>query len=903
MQEDKLNIENKLSVRYLKLSGLEPLIITPESNFINVGERTNVAGSRKFLRLIKDEKFDEALAIARHQVEGGAQIIDVNMDDGLIDGKEAMVQFLNLIASEPDISRVPVMIDSSKWEIIEAGLQVVQGKCVVNSISLKEGEATFIKQAKLIKRYGAAVIVMAFDEVGQADNFDRRIEIAKRSYDILVNVVKFPSEDIIFDLNIFPVATGMDEHKRNALDFIEATRWVRENLPNVSVSGGVSNVSFSFRGNDSVREAMHSVFLYHAIKAGMNMGIVNPTMLEVYDEIPKDLLERVEDVILNRRADATERLLTFAESVISSVKEHKVDLSWREKPLQERITHALVKGVDEFILEDVEEARKQAAKPIEVIEQQLMTGMNVVGDLFGSGKMFLPQVVKSARVMKRAVAYLQPYIEIDKGEVSKPNGKILLATVKGDVHDIGKNIVGVVLNCNNYEIIDLGVMVSAEKIIETAKNENVDVIGLSGLITPSLDEMAYVAAEMERQNFKVPLLIGGATTSKAHTAVKIDTQYSNAVIYVNDASRAVTVVGNLINDNNTVVDYVKSIKDDYVIVREGFYNRSDRKEYLSLADARENKFKIDWKSATIAVPNFTGIKVIEELDLHKLVEFIDWGPFFRTWELHGKYPEILTDEVVGESATHLFQDAKKLLQKVLDKKLLKAKAVFGLFPANTVNDDDIEVYANEAKTEVKAKFLTLRQQLKKKEGTPSMALADFIAPKETNRTDYMGAFCVSTGFGTAELAGEFEKDHDDYNSIMIKALADRLAEAFAEYLHKKVRTDYWGYAASEILTNEELIKEGYKGIRPAPGYPACPDHTEKLTIWELLKVTKNIGVELTESLAMWPAASVSGYYFGNENAKYFGVGKITEEQVKDFATRKNMDFETAKKWLRPNINN
>ncbi|NEW80298.1 MAG: dihydropteroate synthase, partial [Gelidibacter sp.] len=1023
MQEDKLHIENKFiphsGAKSLKLSGLEPLIITPESNFINVGERTNVAGSRKFLRLIKDEKFDEALAIARHQVDGGAQIIDVNMDDGLIDGKEAMVQFLNLIASEPDISRVPVMIDSSKWEIIEAGLQVVQGKCVVNSISLKEGEATFIKQAKLIKRYGAAVIVMAFDEVGQADNFQRRIEIAKRCYDILVNVVKFPSEDIIFDLNIFPVATGMDEHKKNALDFIEATRWVRENLPNVSVSGGVSNVSFSFRGNDSVREAMHSVFLYHAIQAGMNMGIVNPTMLEVYDEIPKDLLERVEDVILNRRDDATERLLTFAESVVSSVKEHKLDLSWREKPLQERITHALVKGVDEFILEDVEEARIHAKKPIEVIEQHLMTGMNVVGDLFGSGKMFLPQVVKSARVMKRAVAYLQPYIEAAKSpltpeggikttqhwETADPlnygllkefsfkmrnppteaekllwdvlsgkkmegykirrqyiignyiadficlksnliieidglihqlpenkvndkertkwleeegyrlirftnkevlsnldlvlnkieealkvppsgvrgRGKILLATVKGDVHDIGKNIVGVVLNCNNYEIIDLGVMVSAQKIIETAKFENVDVIGLSGLITPSLDEMAYVAAEMELQNFKVPLLIGGATTSKAHTAVKIDTQYSNAVIYVNDASRAVTVVGNLINDNNTVEDYVKSIKDDYVKVREGFFNRSDRKEYLSLADARKNKFNIDWNATTIGVPNFLGIKVIADLELSELLEYIDWSPFFRTWELHGKYPEILTDKVVGETATHLFDDAKKLLQKVVDEKLLTAKAIFGIFPANSVNDDDIEVYEDEAKNAVKAKFLTLRQQLKKKEGIPSMALADFVAPKETDITDYVGAFCVSTGFGTLELAAKFEADHDDYNSIMIKALADRLAEAFAEYLHKKVRTDYWGYAATEILSNEELIKEGYKGIRPAPGYPACPDHTEKLTIWELLKVKETIGVELTESLAMWPAASVSGYYFGNENAKYFGVGKITEEQVKDFA--------------------
>ena len=895
-QQPTTNNERK----WLKLSGLEPLIITPESNFINVGERTNVAGSRKFLRLIKDEKFDEALAIARHQVDGGAQIIDVNMDDGLIDGKAAMVQFLNLIASEPDISRVPVMIDSSKWEIIEAGLQVVQGKCVVNSISLKEGEATFIKQAKLIKRYGAAVIVMAFDEVGQADNFQKRIEMAERSYRILVDKVQFPSEDIIFDLNIFPVATGMDEHKRNALDFIEATRWVRENLPNVSVSGGVSNVSFSFRGNDSVREAMHSVFLYHAIQAGMNMGIVNPTMLEVYDEIPKDLLERVEDVILDRRDDATERLLTFAESVVSSVKEHKVDLSWREKPLQERITHALVKGVDEFILEDVEEARIQAKKPIEVIEQHLMTGMNVVGDLFGSGKMFLPQVVKSARVMKRAVAYLQPYIEIDKGEVSKANGKILMATVKGDVHDIGKNIVGVVLNCNNYEIIDLGVMVSAQKIIETAKNENVDVIGLSGLITPSLDEMAYIAAEMELQNFKVPLLIGGATTSKAHTAVKIDTQYSNAVIYVNDASRAVTVVGNLINDNNTVEDYVKSIKDDYVKVREGFFNRSNKKEYLSLADARKNKFIIDWNATKIGVPNFLGIKVIEDLELSKLLEYIDWSPFFRTWELHGKFPEILTDNVVGETATHLFEDAKKLLQKVVDEKLLTAKAIFGIFPANSV-EDDIEVYEDEAKTVVKAKFLTLRQQLKKKEGIPSIALADFVAPKDAEITDYMGAFCVSTGFGTAELAAEFEADHDDYNSILIKALADRLAEAFAEYLHKKVRTDYWGYAASEILSNEELIKEGYKGIRPAPGYPACPDHTEKLTIWELLKVKETIGVELTESLAMWPAASVSGYYFGNENAKYFGVGKITEEQVKDFAKRKKMDFETAKKWLRPNL--
>jgi len=886
--------------KFLKLSGLEPLIITPESNFINVGERTNVAGSRKFLRLIKEEKFDEALAIARHQVDGGAQIIDINMDDGLLDGKEAMVRFMNLIAAEPDIARVPIMIDSSKWEIIEAGLQVAQGKCVVNSISLKEGEANFIAQAKKIKMYGAAVIVMAFDEVGQADNYNRRIEIAKRSYDVLVDKVDFPSEDIIFDLNIFPVATGMDEHKRNAIDFIEATRWVRENLPNANVSGGVSNVSFSFRGNDGVREAMHSVFLYHAIKAGMNIGIVNPAMLEVYDEIPKDLLERVEDVILDRREDATERLLDFAESVVSNTKERKVDLTWREKPLQDRITHSLVKGLDEFIVEDVEAARLLAKKPIEVIEINLMIGMNVVGDLFGSGKMFLPQVVKSARVMKKAVAYLLPYIELDKGGVSQSNGKILLATVKGDVHDIGKNIVGVVLGCNNYEIVDLGVMVSPEKIIQAAKDQNVDAIGLSGLITPSLDEMVYLAKEMDRQNFEVPLLIGGATTSKAHTAVKIDPQYKNAVVHVHDASRAVTVVGDLLN-KRTNQKYIGAIKADYVKVREGFANRSSNKEYLSLADARKNKFQIDWNSTEINAPNYIGTQVFEEVDLTKLVDYIDWTPFFRTWELAGKFPAILTDKVVGEAATNLFTDAKIMLAKVLDEKLLTAKAVFGIFPANTVNDDDIEVYADAERNKVNVQFVTLRQQSKKKDGIPNIALADFIAPKETGIEDYIGAFCVSTGFGTAELAGEFEKNHDDYSSIMIKALADRLAEAFAEYLHKKVRKEYWGYGSSEKLSNEELIKEDYKGIRPAPGYPACPDHTEKLTIWDLLSVKETIGVELTDSLAMWPAASVSGYYFGNENSKYFGLGKITEEQVKDFSVRKNMSLDEAKKWLSPNL--
>ncbi|MDC6406423.1 MULTISPECIES: methionine synthase [Maribacter] len=889
--------------KYLKLSGLEPLVVTPESNFINVGERTNVAGSKRFLRLIKEEKFEEALDVAREQVEGGAQIIDINMDDGLIDGKAAMVKFLNLVIAEPDIARVPIMIDSSKWEIIEAGLQVVQGKCVVNSISLKEGEAEFIHHAKLIKRYGAAVIVMAFDEVGQADNYERRIEIARRSYDILVNQVGFPPEDIIFDLNIFPVATGMDEHKLNALDFIKATKWVRENLPYCSVSGGVSNVSFSFRGNNPVREAMHSVFLYHAIKAGMNMGIVNPTMLEVYDDIPKDLLEHVEDVMLNRREDATERLLEFSESVVGKAKESKVDNSWREEPLQERITRALVKGIDQYIEVDVEEARKASDKPIEVIEGHLMTGMNVVGDLFGSGKMFLPQVVKSARVMKKAVAYLLPYIEEEKlanpqeGD-SEGNGKILMATVKGDVHDIGKNIVSVVLACNNYEIIDLGVMVPPEKIIQEAINHNVDIIGLSGLITPSLDEMVHLAKEMQRNNFNIPLLIGGATTSKAHTAVKIDPQYTEAVVHVNDASRAVTVVGDLLQ-KETSAAYKMRIKEDYDDFRDKFLKRSVKKEYKTIVQARENKFQIDWGNAKIKEPHMMGIQVIENQELDKLVSYIDWTPFFRSWELHGKYPDILTDEVVGEQARDLFSDAQKMLKDILDKKQLKAKAVFGLFPANTVNADDIEVRnPDDGNT---YEFRTLRQQLQRREGVADYALADFIAPKESGVQDYIGTFCVSTGFGTAELAAEFEKNLDDYSSIMVKALADRLAEAFAEYLHKEVRINYWGYAKDENLSNEELIKESYKGIRPAPGYPACPDHLEKLTIWELLQVEERIGVKLTDSLAMWPAASVSGYYFANAEAKYFGLGKIKEDQVADFAQRKGISLEKAKKWLAPNI--
>ena len=888
--------ENIVPKRYLKLSGLEPLVVTPESNFINVGERTNVAGSRKFLRLIKEGNFEEALSIARHQVEGGAQIIDINMDDGLIDGKEAMVKFLNLIVAEPDISRVPIMIDSSKWEIIEAGLQVVQGKCVVNSISLKEGENEFIRHAKLIKRYGAAVVIMAFDEVGQADNYDRRIEIAKRSYDILVDQVNFKPEDIIFDLNIFPVATGMDEHRKNAVDFIEATRWVRKNLPHCNVSGGVSNVSFSFRGNDKVREAMHSVFLYHAIQAGMNMGIVNPTMLEVYDEIPKDLLERVEDVMLNRRDDATERLLDFAETVVGTRKERVVDLSWREEPIQDRITRALVRGIDEYIVADAEEARLLVSRPIEVIEGYLMTGMNVVGDLFGSGKMFLPQVVKSARVMKKAVAYLLPFIEASKNGVSSSNGKILMATVKGDVHDIGKNIVGVVLACNNYEIIDLGVMVPAERIIEEAKKQQVDVIGLSGLITPSLDEMVFLAQEMQRQEFEVPLLIGGATTSKAHTAVKIDPQYKHAVVHVNDASRAVTIAGDLLKPE-TSIKFKLDIKSDYEIFRKNFSKRQTEKVFKSIEAARANKFQIDWNISEIVKPKKLGIEILENFDLEVLKEYIDWMPFFRSWELHGKYPEILTDSVVGEQASELFADAQEMLLKIISEKLLTAKAVFGLFEANSVYDDDILVQSSEKEYT----FRSLRQQSKKAEGRPNIALADFIAPKESGVQDYIGCFCVSTGFGTHELAARYEANLDDYNSIMVKALADRLAEAFAEYLHREVRIKHWGYATNENLTNTQLIKENYKGIRPAPGYPACPDHLEKETIWDLLQVKETIGVELTESMAMWPAASVSGYYFGNSEARYFGLGKIKEDQVKDFAKRKNIDFEVAKKWLRPNI--
>ena len=880
----------------LKLSGLEPLIVTPESNFVNVGERTNVTGSRAFLRMIKDGDFESALAVARDQVEGGAQIIDINMDEGMIDGQEAMVKFLNLIASEPDIARVPIMIDSSKWEIIEAGLKCIQGKGVVNSISLKEGEEKFIEQAKKIKRYGAAVIVMAFDENGQADNYERRIEICKRSYDILVNVVRFSKDDIIFDPNIFPVATGMEEHNNNAVDFFKATKWIRENLPGAHVSGGVSNVSFSFRGNDKVREAMHSAFLYHAIQHGMDMGIVNPTMLEVYSDIDKALLEYVEDVLLNRRSDATERLLEYAETVKGEGKKREVDLTWRENSVNERLSYALVKGIVEFIDEDVEECRKQFERPIQVIEGPLMDGMNVVGDLFGSGKMFLPQVVKSARVMKKAVAYLLPYIEAEKDGKQSFSGKILMATVKGDVHDIGKNIVSVVLGCNNYEVVDLGVMVPTEKIIETAIKENVDVIGLSGLITPSLDEMVTVAKEMERANLSIPLMIGGATTSKVHTAVKIEQNYTKGqTVHVLDASRSVTVVESLLGPKKE--QFVKDLRADYNRLREHHAKSRANKELLSLEVARKNKLKIEFKQSDITKPKKLGVTKIENLDLSILVPYIDWTPFFQAWELYGKFPAILLDEVVGVEASKLYEDAQKMVSQILSEKWLIAKAVVGLFPAHSVGDD-IEIYLDESKSQRINIQHTLRQQTKKAEGQPNIALSDFIAPKDSNLEDYIGAFVVTTGGGLDEKVAEFEKDHDDYNAILLKALADRFAEAFAEYLHEFTRKELWGYASNEKLSNDDLIKESYRGIRPAPGYPACPDHTEKIGLFEILNATEITGVSLTESLAMYPVSSVSGWYFAHPEAKYFGLGKISEEQVQDLSNRKSLKFEECEKWLR-----
>ena len=891
-------MSNKLLT--LQLSGLELLEITPDTNFVNIGERTNVTGSRKFLRLIENGDFEAAVEVAREQVEGGAQIIDINMDEGLIDGVKAMTTFLNLIAAEPDIAKIPVMIDSSKWEIIEAGLRVAQGKSVVNSISLKEGEEAFISLAKKIKQFGAAVVVMAFDEDGQADNLKRRIEICQRSYDILVSQVGFAPQDIIFDPNIFPVATGMEEHRRNALDFFLAAQWIRENLPYANVSGGVSNVSFSFRGNNAVREAMHSAFLYHAIQHGMNMGIVNPSLLEVYDEIPKDLLEYVEDVLLDRRDDATERLLEFAESVKGQTKESNQEKNeWREKPLQERISHSLVKGIDAFIIEDVEEARTQVTRPLEVIEGHLMSGMNIVGDLFGEGKMFLPQVVKSARVMKKAVAYLQPFIEDEKDFAMQSAGKVLMATVKGDVHDIGKNIVSVVLACNNFEIIDLGVMVPPEKILEAAVQNQVDVIGLSGLITPSLDEMVFVAQEMQRQKIEIPLLIGGATTSKAHTAVKIAPVSENAVIHVNDASRAVTVVSNLLSKEQQE-SYMAGIRSDYDQFREKFLQRSESKTYLSLTQARTNALALDWKNNLPVKPKNLGTHTLRDFPLDRLVHYIEWTPFFRSWDLHGKYPEILSDYVVGPQATELFADAQKMLTQLIDEKWLEARARFGLFPAYS-QGDDIVLYDPEHPDKPISKLLTLRQQLQKKAGQPNIALSDFIAPSSMDYKDYCGAFCVTTGFGTQEKAAAFEAENDDYSSIMIKALADRLAEAFAEYLHEAVRQNAWGYASDERLSNEELIAEQYKGIRPAPGYPACPDHLEKIELWKLLEVKETIGVSLTESLAMWPAASVSGYYFAHPQAQYFGLGKITEEQLKDYSQRRNISIDQARKWLNPNL--
>lgn len=881
---------------FMKLSGLEPLVFSPETNFINVGERTNVTGSKKFLRLIKEEKFEEAIEVAREQVEGGAQIIDVNMDEGMLDGEASMKRFLNLMAAEPDISRIPVMIDSSKWSIIEAGLKCIQGKGVVNSISLKEGENQFKTQGKLIKQYGAAVIVMAFDENGQADSFERRIEICQRSYNILVNEVGFLPQDIIFDPNVFPVATGMKEHENNAVDFFKATRWIRENLPGAHVSGGVSNVSFSFRGNNTVREAMHSAFLYHAINEGMDMGIVNPSMLEVYDEIPKDLLKKVEDVLLNRSANATESLLDFAQNVKGSAKQEQKTAEWRLNEVEQRLEYALIKGITEYIELDVEEIRQKVDKPLEVIEGPLMNGMNTVGDLFGEGKMFLPQVVKSARVMKKAVAYLTPFIEKEKGGQKTSKGKILMATVKGDVHDIGKNIVGVVLGCNHYDVIDLGVMVPSKKIIEEAKKHNVDIIGLSGLITPSLDEMIDVAREMEKNNVHIPLLIGGATTSRVHTAVKIEKELpSSSTIHVLDASRSVPVAGKLLGNNK--VDYLNEIRSEYEKLRTYHFNKKDQKSYLTIKEARKNKFPINWENFNSKKPNQRGVFHLDDLSSKEIASFIDWTPFFQTWELHGRYPRILKDEIVGKEASKLFKDAQEMLNHALEKNWLEVEAVYGIWEAYTIEDD---IFILDENDDLLTVSHCLRQQTKKSSKAFNMSLSDFIAPKSTGIKDYIGAFVVTAGKKIDQISKKFEEDLDDYNSIMIKALADRMAEAAAEYLHQKVRKEYWGYAEEEF-SNEELIKEKYQGIRPAPGYPACPDHTEKETIFHLLDATNKVGVELTESLAMYPVSSVSGWYFSNPESKYFGLGKIKMDQVEELSNRKKVDVSIMKKWLSPNL--
>ncbi|HAS6153743.1 TPA: methionine synthase [Vibrio vulnificus] len=884
-----------------RLSGLEPLTIAKDTLFVNVGERTNVTGSARFKRLIKEELYDEALDVAREQVENGAQIIDINMDEGMLDAEACMVRFLNLCASEPEISKVPIMVDSSKWEVIEAGLKCIQGKGIVNSISLKEGKEKFVEQAKLIRRYGAAVIVMAFDEVGQADTRERKLEICTKAYRILVDEVGFPPEDVIFDPNIFAVATGIDEHNNYAVDFIEAVADIKRDLPHAMISGGVSNVSFSFRGNNYVREAIHAVFLYHCFKNGMDMGIVNAGQLEIYDNVPEKLREAVEDVVLNRRDDATERLLEIAEEYRENAVGKQEDasaLEWRTWSVEKRLEHALVKGITEFIVEDTEEARLNATKPLEVIEGPLMDGMNVVGDLFGEGKMFLPQVVKSARVMKQAVAHLEPFINASK-QAGSSNGKILLATVKGDVHDIGKNIVGVVLQCNNYEIIDLGVMVPCEQILKVAKEQQVDIIGLSGLITPSLDEMVHVAKEMERLGFDLPLLIGGATTSKAHTAVKIEQNYSHPVVYVNNASRAVGVCTSLLSDELRPA-FVERLQADYELVRDQHNRKKPRTKPVTLEAARANKVAIDWQSYTPPAPSQPGVHVFDDFDVATLRQYIDWTPFFLTWSLVGKYPTIFEHEEVGEEAKRLFEDANEWLDRIEQEGLLKARGMCGLFPAASVGDD-IEVYTDESRTQVAKVLHNLRQQTEKPKGA-NYCLSDYVAPKESGKKDWIGAFAVTGGVNERELADQFKAQGDDYNAIMIQAVADRLAEAFAEYLHERVRKEIWGYAADENLSNEELIREKYQGIRPAPGYPACPEHTEKGPLWELLNVEETIGMSLTSSYAMWPGASVSGWYFSHPDSRYFAIAQIQQDQVESYAERKGWDLLEAEKWLGPNIN-
>ncbi|MCH9724508.1 MAG: methionine synthase [Planctomycetes bacterium] len=888
----------------LRLSGLEPFNVTKDSLFVNVGERCNVTGSARFKRLIKEDEYDTALEVALQQVQNGADIMDVNMDEGMLDSLAAMTSFLNLVATEPDIARVPVMVDSSKWDVIVAGLKCIQGKPIVNSISLKEGEAEFLEKARLCQLYGAAVVVMAFDEEGQADTKKRKIEICERSYRLLRDELDFAPQDIIFDPNIFAVATGIEEHNNYAVDFIEATEWIRNNLPHVSVSGGVSNVSFSFRGNNPVREAIHSVFLYHAIRAGLNMGIVNASQLAVYDDLPTDLKDKVEDVILNRTPEGTEALLEIAERYRgdgSSSSAKQEDLTWRELPVTKRIEHALVRGISTYIVEDAELARQELSRPLDVIEGPLMDGMNVVGDLFGAGKMFLPQVVKSARVMKQAVAHLQPYIEAEKTEASKPNGRILMATVKGDVHDIGKNIVGVVLQCNNYEVIDLGVMVACETILQTAREKQCDIIGLSGLITPSLDEMVTVASELQRQGMDLPLLIGGATTSKAHTAVKIDPQYDrNQVVYVADASRAVGVAAALLSDDQRD-SYVKKIQKEYVTVRERVANRKPLGTPVPYTDAIKQGVQIDWEDYTPPAPTFTGTKTLDDYPLEKLVDYIDWTPFFISWDLVGKYPKILDDEVVGEAARDLYANARTMLQKIIDEKLLTARAVIGFWPASQVDSDDISVYEDADRNNEIARLHHIRQQIRKRgqEEKPLISLADFVAPRESEKVDYIGGFAVTAGIGAEELAKSYEEQHDDYNSIMVKALADRLAEAFAEHLHERVRKEFWGYKPDEAIDKEALIKEEYSGIRPAPGYPACPDHTEKATLFELLQAESEIGIELTEHFAMFPAAAVSGWYFSHPDSRYFHTGKIDKDQLASLAERKGMSLDDITRWLRP----